>query len=101
MIVNSRPQNSSTTQTKWSEVIEDLWNYLPHLQDEEQLYDEDCLKFDCVKLQFGDGDGEESDDKPWPHDDGDPPVEEETSDSHVPTPSTSNKNASKNYILKY
>jgi len=86
MIVNSRPQNSSTTQTKWSEVIEDLWNYLPHLQDEEQLYDEDCLKFDCVKLQFGDGDGEESDDKPWPHDDGDPPVEEDMS-GHVPTPS--------------
>jgi len=96
MIVNSRPQNSSTTQTKWSEIIEDLWNYLPHLQDEEQLYDEDCLKFDCVRLQFGDGGESESDDEPWPHDDDDPPVEEETNDSHVPTPSTNNKNESKN-----
>jgi len=95
MIVNSRPQNSSTVQIKWSEIIENLCKYLPHLQDEEELYDDNCLKFDCVKLQFGDGGESESDDEPWPHDD-DPPVEEETSDSHVPTPTTVSKTESKN-----
>jgi len=88
MMVNLQPQNSSTVQNKWTEIIEDLWKYLPYLQDEEQLYDENCLKYDCIKLQFGDGDGEEneSDDEPWPQDDNDPPVEEEISDGHVPTP---------------
>ena len=65
MMTDSQPQESSTAPTKWSEIIEDLWKYLPHFQDEEQLYDEDCLKFDCVKLQFGDGEESDSDDTPW------------------------------------
>ena len=93
MMVNSQ-QNSSNAPTKWSEIIEDLWKYLPRFQDEEQLYDENCLKFECITLQFGDGEESESDNEPWPHDD-DPTVEEESSDSHVPTPSTTNKNESK------
>ena len=91
MLVNLQPQNLSTAQIKWTEIIEDLWKYLPHFQNEDQLYDENCLKFDCIKLQFGDSEESESDDEPWPHDD-DPTVEGESSDSQVPTP---NKNESK------
>ncbi|XP_065913406.1 uncharacterized protein [Dysidea avara] len=91
MMVNLRSQNPSTETVQWTEIIEDLWKYLPHFQDEEQLYDENCLKFDCIKLQFGDGEESESGDEPWPHDNS-PYVDEEANDSHIPSHSTINNN---------
>ena len=57
----------STGEDKWTEIIEDLWKHLPHFQDEEELYDDDCLKFDCVTLQFGDGEESDSDSETWLH----------------------------------
>ena len=60
--------NSATASVnEWTEIIEDLCKYLPHFQDEEQLYDDNLLKFDCVKLQFGDGEDSESDSERWPY----------------------------------
>jgi len=83
MMPDSQPQDSSIATSKWSEIIEDLWEYLPHFQDEEQLYDEGCLKFDCVKLQFGDGEESESDDIPWVQ--CDLPSMKESTDGHLIT----------------
>ena len=60
-------QSSTSAVGKWTEIIEDLWKYLPHFQDEEQLYDDNCLKFDCVHLQFGDGEESENDSQTWLH----------------------------------
>ena len=60
--MESQSQSSTTTPDQWTEIIEDLWDLLPHFQ---QWYDEDCLKFDCVKLQFGDGEEISSDDEMW------------------------------------
>jgi len=82
-MADSQTQDSSTATNKWSEIIEDLWKYLPHFQDEEQLYDENCLKFDCIKLQFGDGEESESDDIPWVQ--CDLPSIEESTDGHLAT----------------
>ena len=58
----SQSQSATETLDKWTEIIEDLWDQLPHFQ---QWYDEDCLKFDCVKLQFGDGEEISNDDEMW------------------------------------
>jgi len=55
-------QNTATVFSQWTEIIEDLWDLLPHFQ---QWYDEDCLKFDCVKLQFGDGKDSDNDNEIW------------------------------------
>ena len=52
---------------KWTEIIEDLWKHLPHFQDVEELYDDHCLKFDCVTLQFGHGEESDSDSETWVH----------------------------------
>ena len=60
--MESQSQSSTTTPDQWTEIIEDLWDLLPHFQ---QWYDEDCLKFDCVKLQFGDGEEISNDDEMW------------------------------------
>ena len=64
----TRPQKSSMVpDTKWTEIIEDLWKHLPHFQDEKYLYDDKCLKFDCIKLQYGDQEESDSDSETWPH----------------------------------
>ena len=63
-MTDSQAQNS-TAEDKWTEIIEDLWKHLPHFQDEEELYDDNCLKFDCVTLQFGDGEESDSDSETW------------------------------------
>ena len=60
-------QSATTAVKKWTEIIEDLWKHLPHFQDEEELYDDNCLKFDCVNLQFGDGEESDSDSETWLH----------------------------------
>jgi len=65
MMADSQPQGSLVVPLQWSEIIEDLWKHLPHFQDEEQLYDDNCLKSNCIKLQFGDDEDSESDDVPW------------------------------------
>ena len=59
----------SANNKKWTENIEDLLTHLPNVQKEEELYDDNCLKLDCIKLQFGDDDDEESDNdsETWPH----------------------------------
>ena len=58
---------SSIVVEKWTEIIEDLWKHLSHFQDDEELYDDHCLKFDCVALQFGDGEDSDSDSETWLH----------------------------------
>ena len=65
-MTHSQAQNSEA-EKKWTEIIEDLWKHLPHFQDEEELYDDHCLKFDCVALQFGDGEESDSDSETWLH----------------------------------
>lgn len=64
--MTSQAQNS-IVEDKWTEIIEDLWKHLPHFQDDEELYDDNCLKFDCVALQFGDGEESDSDSETWLH----------------------------------
>lgn len=56
-----------TVEDKWTEIIEDLWKHLPHFQDEKMLYNDECLKFNCVTLQFGDREESDSDSETWPH----------------------------------
>ena len=81
--MESQSQSTTTTLPQWTEIVEDLWDLLPHFQqwyDEDcqivedlwdllphfqQWYDEDCLKFDCVKLQFADGEESDNDDEIW------------------------------------
>ena len=65
-MTHSQAQNTAV-EDKWTEIIEDLWEHLPHFQDEEELYDDHCLKFDCVTLQFGDGEESDSDSETWLH----------------------------------
>ena len=65
-MTHSQAQNTAV-EDKWTEIIEDLWEHLPHFQDEEELYDDHCLKFDCVALQFGDGEESDSDSETWLH----------------------------------
>ena len=60
--MESHSQSPTTMPLKWTEIIEKLWDNLPHFQ---QWYDEDCLKFDCVKLQFDDGKVNNSDSEIW------------------------------------
>jgi len=38
MIADSQPQDSSNVSNKWSEIIEDLWEKLPHFQEIKQSY---------------------------------------------------------------
>jgi len=67
-MIHSQPQKSSVVPDKWTEIIEDLWKHLPHFQYEEYPYDDNCLKFDCFKLQFiNDQEEGDSDSEPWPH----------------------------------
>ena len=80
-MIDSQPQSISMTLPKWSEIIEDLWKYLPHFQEEEQLYDDNCLKLDCITLQFGDG--KESKDYYIPWIECDVPSIEESTDTHT------------------
>ena len=65
-MAHSQAQNP-TVGDKWTEMIEDLWKHLPHFQDEEEFYDDHCLKFNCVALQFGDGEESDSDSETWLH----------------------------------
>ena len=51
------------TSKKWTEVIEDLWKFLPL---EKYWYNDHCLKFDCVRLQFGDQEESDDDSETWP-----------------------------------
>jgi len=60
--MESKEQSTATTLSQWTEIIENLWDRLPHFQ---QWYDEDCLKFNCVKLQFGDDEESDNDDEIW------------------------------------
>ena len=62
-----QPQKLSTVPDQWTEIIEDLWKHLPYFQDEKYLYDDNCLKFDCVKLQYGDQEESENESETWPH----------------------------------
>jgi len=67
-MANLQTQTATIAVDKWTEIIEDLWKYLPHFQDKDvELYDDNCLKFDCVTLQFGDGEESESDSETWLH----------------------------------
>ena len=66
-MAQSQSQNSSE---KWSEIIEDLWKHLSHFKDTENLslYDENCLKFNCITLQYVDGqESTSSDSITWLH----------------------------------
>ena len=65
-MTHSLAQNTAV-EDKWTEIIEDLWEHLPHFQDKEELYDDHCLKFDCVTLQFGDGEESDTDSETWLH----------------------------------
>ena len=51
------------TSNKWTEIIEDLWQFLPL---EKYWYNDHCLKFDCVRLQFGDQEENDNDSETWP-----------------------------------
>ena len=66
-MTHSQAQSSSAVEDKWTEIVEDLWKHLPHFQDVEDLYDDNCLKFNCVTLQFGDGEESDSDSETWLH----------------------------------
>ena len=65
-MTHSQAQNTAV-KDNWTEIIEDLWEHLPHFQDKEELYDDHCLKFDCVTLQFGDGEESDTDSETWLH----------------------------------
>ena len=65
-MTHSQAQNTPKGEDKWTEIIEDLWKvHLPHFQDEVKVYDDDCLKLDCVTLQYGDDEESESDGETW------------------------------------
>ena len=66
-MTHSQAQSPSAVDDKWTEIIEDLWKHLPHFQDVEEVYDDNCLKFDCIALQFGDGEESDSDSETWLH----------------------------------
>ena len=66
-MAQSQSQNSPD---KWSEIIEDLWEHLSHFKDKEtlSLYDDNCLKLDCITLQYVDGqESTSSDSITWLH----------------------------------
>ena len=69
---------------KWSEIIEDLWEHLSHFKDKENflsLYDDNCLKLDCITLQYVDGqESTSSDSITWLHQN-----TSDMEDSHVET----------------
>ena len=57
-------KDPSAGENKWTEIIEDLWKvHLPHFQDEVKVFDDNCLKFDCVT--YGDGEESDSDSETW------------------------------------
>lgn len=62
-MIHSQPHKSLVTGSKWTEIIEDLWQFLPL---EQHWYDDQCLKFDCVRLQFGDQEESDNDSETWP-----------------------------------
>jgi len=63
---------------------------------EEELYDNDCLKLDCIKLQFGNDDADESDNdsETWPH--YGVSIKESTDDAHVLSTTTQSESKSLN-----
>lgn len=61
MMSNSQPQSSKVL-VKWTEIIEDFWKAF---KNKDQLYDENCLKYNCLKLQFHSDEVEESDNESW------------------------------------
>ena len=66
-MVQSQSQSSPD---KWNEIIEDLWKHLSHFKDKEKLllYDDSCLKLDCITLQYVDGqESTSSDSITWLH----------------------------------
>lgn len=62
-MTHSQPQKLPVVTDQWTEII-DLWMHLPYFHN---LYDEKCLKFDCVKLQYGDQEESHNDSETWPH----------------------------------
>ena len=62
-MIHSQPHKSLVTGSKWTEIIEDLWQFLPL---EKHWYDDHCLKLDCVRLQFGDQEESDDDSETWP-----------------------------------
>ena len=64
-MIRSQLQKSLVA-NKWSEIIEDLWESLPHFQDKKEWYEESCLRLNCVTLQFGE-DEESDDSETWPN----------------------------------
>ena len=66
-MAQSQSQGSSV---KWNEIIEDLWEHLSHFKDKENLllYDDGCLKLDCITSQYVDGqESTSSDSITWLH----------------------------------
>ena len=66
----AQQSKSQSTTTKWNEIIQDLWEHLSHFKDKENLllYDDGCLKLDCITLQYVDGqESTSSDSITWLH----------------------------------
>ena len=63
-LANLQTQVSSTAVERWTEIIEDLWNKLPHIRDKE-LYNNEQLKSECMNQQFGEAEESESDNETW------------------------------------
>lgn len=68
-MIRSQPQKPSIVIDNWNEIIGNLWEHLPHFRDEVYVYDDSCLKLDCIKLQYIDQEESGSDSEPWPHQD--------------------------------
>ena len=96
-MTRSQAQNTPKEEEKWTEIIEDLWKvHLPHFQDEVKVYDDNCLKLDCVTLQYGDDEESESDSEPWLDQD----IEDSTEDTRE-TKETEKESKLSAFIFKY
>lgn len=51
----------------WTEIIDDIWNKLPHIQDKEELYNSENLNFGCVNQQLGEAEESDNDNETWPN----------------------------------
>ena len=56
-------QSQSHPAQEWSENIKDLWKI--HLSHFQKNYDDNCLKLDCVTLQYVDGNDNETESEIW------------------------------------
>ena len=77
-MIRSQLQKSLVA-NKWTEVIEDLWESLPHFQNKE-WYEESCLKLNCVTLQFGEAEESDNDSETWPNQ---MPIIEDVQEAHA------------------